>query len=426
MNATNETMLFRPSWLSVESWGLLLLVICELLHAVMGVFLKLCSSSGIPSTELVLVRSLVETVFILTFLCTTKPKSVAHGGAHYEYVSNHNAQLRRQAEGDGETGMPESMESSTTTALLPQRPLLFTPFGGTRKVQKIVVIRGIVGGITFIMYFATLKLLPLGDAITLLSLSPTFTIFLAAMFLGEPIFPSHCVATVVSLAGAICIARPSIIFGVDEGNSWIADSPYYWVGYITAILGSICGAGAMALMRGAGTMGVHTLQLVWSFLVFSFIIAIVFGHMEWVERIDGVWSMHRDPKILMYLAAMGLTGTAGHVMLNFAARLAPAGMGSIVRSSNIVWAYVFEVVVFQQVPQSTTWVGVLLIFVSLAIIAFQKWRDDREVAAVDEGYRLLTDGGSDDDGAGADETRRRGENEAAPSMIQETENGGIS
>eukprot|EP00525_Craspedostauros_australis_P003384 CAMPEP_0198107960 /NCGR_PEP_ID=MMETSP1442-20131203/52_1 /TAXON_ID= /ORGANISM="Craspedostauros australis, Strain CCMP3328" /LENGTH=409 /DNA_ID=CAMNT_0043763139 /DNA_START=45 /DNA_END=1271 /DNA_ORIENTATION=- len=386
MMAARKDMFLQPSWMSAESYGLLLLLLNGLLFALMGMFLKLCSNSGIPSTELVLMRSLVQGFFVLILLCQMKPISVAQGGPHYDHVVTHNAQVKAQADDD------EAGTSTDLLALLPQRPLLFTPFGGTWDVQRLVIVRGIAGGVGFIMYFATMKLLPLGDAMTLLSFTPIFTIFLAAFFLREPILLSHIMATCFSFAGAVFIAHPTFIFGSDGSHAESSASQYGWVGYLTAILGSFCGAAAMTLIRGAGKIGAHTLHLLASFVFFGLISAIAFGQLKVAQRLDGLWYVPSQPDIWFYVFAMGMTGTSAHFLMNFAVQLAPAGLGSIVRSSNIVWAYIFEIIIFEEVPRFTTWIGVACVVTSLSIIAFQKVQDEQQkMGGTNEQSALLDD-----------------------------------
>jgi len=55
-------------------------------------------------------------------------------------------------------------------------------------------------------------------------------------------------------------------------------------------------------------------------------------------------------------------------MFNFAGKLAPAGLGAIAKSSDIVWAYLIEVFLFGQKPTWTTWLGVFLVICSLVLI----------------------------------------------------------
>ena len=63
-----------------------------------------------------------------------------------------------------------------------------------------------------------------------------------------------------------------------------------------------------------------------------------------------------------------LSGTLAHFILNYAAKLIPAGVSGLVRSSDIFWAYMLEIAVLNEHPLTSTWWGVALVSVSLAIL----------------------------------------------------------
>jgi len=263
------------------------------------------------------------------------------------------------------------------------RSLIFTPFGGTWEVQKVLLARGMCGGMGVLLYYFTLTVLPLGDAVTLFSLYPIVTIVLASIFLREPVRWIHVLATTASFVGAICIARPAFLFGQQQTNN---DNSSHWVGYVTAVLGSFCRGSVVTLIRQAGKVGAHTFQLMWSWACFGFLFAMLFATQGWVRRIDGSWSV---PTAWWYIVGMGTFGSCAHFLINYAGRLAPAGLGGMVRSSDILWAYMWEIVVFREMPRAATWFGVVLIVISLCMIAVQKFYDERRLAAQSDEHRRL-------------------------------------
>jgi len=122
-------------------------------------------------------------------------------------------------------------------------------------------------------------------------------------------------------------------------------------------------------MRKAGKKGVHTLNLLFSWcvfgLLFSTTILIVQGNFAWPSNTT-TW---------MYILVSCIFGTMAHFLMNYAARMAPAGLASIIRSSGIIWSYLLEVVVFHQVPNAWTLLGVGLILSSLGVIAMEKHQE---------------------------------------------------
>ena len=241
-----------------------------------------------------------------------------------------------------------------------------------------------IGRIGFLFYYYTMSVLPLGDAVTLLSTSPILTIFAARLVLKESLTKTHILAAFTSFFGAMLLAKPTFFFpnttaamdenhddgtGVVEGK---ASSSTPAVGYITAILGACCGSAVHILIRQLN--GVHTLHLLFSWSVFgglySIMVILFFG---WRNRNDpsSVIFAAFDSSLSsrLYIGGLVVFGSLGHFLLNYAGRTAPAGLGSIVRSSGIMWSYFLQITIFHQVPNKFKLIGVTLIVISLLIIS---------------------------------------------------------
>lgn len=318
-------ILRRPHWLTIESYGLLLVLLSAVLYAYAGAFVKLAhtSSDKLPSTELVFARGIFQGTLILLGL----------------YVSRNEKGVR----------------------------LICFPFG-TGPARRIVWWRGILGGAGFLLDYHCMAVLPLGDAITLMSLYPFLTLFLARIFLGEEIRAVHLASTVASFAGAVFIAQPTFVFGKGDSEGVLSS----W-GYVTGLLGSVCLACVLTLIRKGGLMGVHTFQLLLSWALFGIIFSVIFGPYE------GQWKWPSSGLIWWYVSGVCVVGAGTHFMLNYAGRLAPAGLVSVIRASDILFAYGFELFIFGQKPNGYTWVGVILVLGSLVAIASEKIRDAKRL-----------------------------------------------
>ena len=338
----------KPKFLSIESYGLILIAVSALLYSVMGAFVKLAAQSGLPSTELVFVRALFQgTIVVATSL------------------------FFRELPRD------EHIETGQSPRLIFQVAL------GHAAIRPIVVARGMVGGCGFVLYFFTLSALPLGDAVALLSLSPVVTVWASAVFLKEPMRPLHLLAAITTVVGSFLIARPDFIFGSQEQSK--PSSSYNPIGYLTALMGTCTGAGVFLLMRKAGRVGAHTLQLLYSWVLFGLIFSSLLGVV--VPSIMGEWSWGLPSSLTVWGFLLGCCcfGTTAHFLLNFAARHSNPGLASIARSSGILWAYLLQIVLFDQVPTLLTWAGVICVTLSLMMVGLQKAMDiPREVVAEED------------------------------------------
>lgn len=294
-----------------------MLLVSAMLYSVAGVFVKLAANTGLSSSELVLLRAVFQGTFVLIGMMLYKSPQ----GIRY----------------------------------------IWRPFGDSRHVQKIVFVRGIVGATGFCLYFFTISVLPLGDATALIALKPVPTIFLGRILLGEEIRLLHVLVTIASVVGSVLIAQPSFLFGEEHAQASI--------GHLTGLLGACCAAGVVTLIRKAGSVGAHTLQLLFSWAFFGIIFSAIglWGH----------WKLPSTKESWLYVLAMSVVGSAAHFLLNYAGRLAPASLSSIVRSSDLAFAYGWEIWIFHQIPNLWTWTGVGFITLSLVMITVHKVRDYR-------------------------------------------------
>eukprot|EP00536_Pseudo-nitzschia_multiseries_P009740 jgi/Psemu1/288647/fgenesh1_pg.281_\ len=300
-------MWIRPNGLSVETYGLVLVFFSAIFYALAGAFVKLAHvNGGLPSTELVFARGVFQGSLVVLGL----------------YIC-------RDAKG---------------------KRLIAHPFGKSVEAQRLVWMRGIIGGAGFLLDYHCMSVLPLGDAMTLMSLYPFVTIVLARIFLQEQITVLHMATTVASVSGAVLISQPTFLFGGGTG-----DAPT--LGYVTGLLGSCCLASILILIRKAGTIGVHTFQLLLSWALFGVVFSVVFG-----PYYEGAWVRPSawTSSVWLYVGGVCCVGAGAHFLLNYAGRLAPAGLVSVVRASDILFAYGFEILLFVQRPNAWTWIGVAL------------------------------------------------------------------
>ena len=164
--------------------------------------------------------------------------------------------------------------------------LIRMPFGGP-SVRAVVVTRGAFGGVGFLLYFYTMSVLPLADAMTLLSLRTIITVWMAALVLKEPVRLSQVAAAVGGLVGCILIAQPSFLFRRQSSSS-----TYSYVGYITGLLGACLSTAVFILLRLAGQEVVHTLQLLFSWVFFGTLYSLLVGVLQPALSLGGhsfVW-----------------------------------------------------------------------------------------------------------------------------------------
>mmetsp|Transcript_38612 Transcript_38612/g.93350 ORF Transcript_38612/g.93350 Transcript_38612/m.93350 type:complete len:366 (-) Transcript_38612:230-1327(-) len=354
------SLLFQPRWMSLESYSLLLLLYSAITYSIMASLIKLATETGIPSTELVFLRALVQG-FLVVF-------------AMFFYS-------------DDDDGII----------------LIRKPFGGS-EVRWVVATRGLVGGIGFLLYSYAMSALPIGDAMTLIAMSPIITFVTANLALHEPFQLIHIFAALASFTASVLMAKPSFLFSLTDqngGNMKNETDKYDITGYIAALCRACCGAAVHVLIRRAGKVGVHTLHLLFSWALF----AALFSWLLLVLPEDTV--LGKTPTFAwptssvqwMYVWGVIILGSIGNLLFNYAARKSPAGKNSIMRSSSILWSYLLEIAIFHQVPDRMTTVGVCLVVCSLLAITLSRKgekndKDAKTEASVSETTHLIAEQGT--------------------------------
>lgn len=323
-----------------ETRALALLAFESMIFALQGIFVKIASQSGgLPSTQLVFLRSILQLCVVFLVMFTSREEHVTDG-----------------------------------------RLLITVPFGRAHQ-RGIVLLRGFFGGVVVIMYFFCVSTIPVGDAITLASMTPVYTVFMAQITMGEPIKTSHVVSILMSIVGALAIAYPSLNFQRGAGMTSLLE-----MGYGAGVLSSFLYAVIIVFMRRAGALGVHTSQLMLSLSVFGMVISyltkVAAAH-DFVFS-EPPWRPLTFELCWRYVLPVCVVGASAMFLLNYAARSAPAGLASIVRGTTIGWGYVFQIIVFHQIPATPTIVGVVLVFCSLGLVA---WERSKLAAAMSEEER---------------------------------------
>lgn len=347
------------------------LFISTCLFSLMGMFLQLATRYGVPSTEIVFSRAAFQGIFIIPamFLFRLSADDLPQTQTDRD-VKEDEDMIKDEAANSG--GVYYNEDKTMMTALPPR--IIQHPFGTTKIMSKVVLLRGIFGGLSFMFKFHALSTLPLGDATALMAVYPVITIFLAHIFLGEVIRPLHIVAAISSILGAVLISQPRFLFG-DDGDD-VDDDSYRVAGYISAFLENIFCSGVIVTIRKAGKVGAHTLQLLFSWMVFALSLSIF---MFFVGRSssDSVQEWIVPPKgSLPSLLGTCMAAGVAHFLLNYSGKFVPATMGGLIRSSGILIAYLLEVLVFGTTPEAVTIWGVFFICLSLMLVLFQGKLDE--------------------------------------------------
>lgn len=203
------------------------------------------------------------------------------------------------------------------------------------------IIRGltpvVIGGT---MVFAV-KYLPLAEATVILFAGPFFVVALSGWLLGEKVSGSSWIGVALGFLAVLIVARPGF-----------TDVSHY---AIFPAIAALFYAGFQLLSRRLGTSGeAPSTTLAWT-LVIGNVVALPLALMDWRSLPGEAWFV---------CLLLGILFGAGQYFLAKAFSLAPANVLTPFSYFQILSAVLFGLVVFGDVPDFWTFVGIALIIVA--------------------------------------------------------------
>ncbi|KAL7753362.1 hypothetical protein RI367_001137 [Sorochytrium milnesiophthora] len=187
----------------------------------------------------------------------------------------------------------------------------------------------------------------------LYSTGPAFTTILAHFILDERATLVDATSCVSFLGGVILVSQPEMIFGPRDGRDHSLH-PYRSYAIIMAVVGALMSALAFVLVRQIGSAVHSVAHVTWFGLVSSVLsAALLFGtQTPQVPANTEEWVL---------LIAVGVVAFFSQVCLNRGLQMAKAGPGVLVRNMDVVFAFIFGIVIFGEVPNTWDCLGTALI-----------------------------------------------------------------
>ncbi len=231
------------------------------------------------------------------------------------------------------------------------------------------LLRGLCVVMANMMFFLGLAAMPLADAVAIFFVSPLLITAFSVIFLGETVGPRRWAAILVGLAGVLLIVRPGTsAFQIASLLPIVAAVAYAFIHIIARKIGSTESAATMAFY----------IQI--TFILVCALIGLAIG--------DGRFSDQTHPSLVFLLRAwswplasdwpffilLGVGVAFAGYLISQAYRIAEPGFVApfeyLAMPLAVLWGYL----VFAELPDFLTWVGIGLIVGSGL---FTVWREQR-------------------------------------------------
>lgn len=222
----------------------------------------------------------------------------------------------------------------------------------------IFVAGGVVGmfGLNICYNFAISEL-SLSLAAVLLSLSPVFVLFMAAILFKEKITSKKVICMTIAIAGCVLAS------GVLESASTMRWSVK---GIIVGTIGAFFYGLYGIISKTAMERGYHAFTT--TFYCLFMVMLVVIPLTNWKLVTDVV--VAKPVKMSVFLVIHSLcTSVLPYILYTFSIRYIDAGMASILASGEPVAAMIFGVIFFSEIPTVLSVVGIVLVIVALALLS---------------------------------------------------------
>ena len=259
----------------------------------------------------------------------------------------------------GEYPISEAMTIRSLTALPLLTGLVYLN-GGLATLRSPhmtqLITRGVLNLIAYTGYYLGLAALPMASCVALFFTAPLFIVALSVPVLGERVGYRRWTAVIVGFLGVILMMRPgSDLFDWAALLPAGAASAYAFAQIIARRLGEREGAAVMTFYSNA------------LFLSGGLLLAVLFGPGEYggvghksLDFLLRGWAVPTSVDLLS-MALCGVIAAAALPLLTQAYRIAQANVVAPFEYTAMIWGVLYGWLVFDQLPQSWTWMGIALI-----------------------------------------------------------------
>jgi drug/metabolite transporter (DMT)-like permease len=231
--------------------------------------------------------------------------------------------------------------ASATLVLLALAPR----FGGREVVRTVQpgahVLRALCSALAFLFFFASVRVLPLADAVAVEFGGPFIVMALSVPILGERVDRGRWMAVVLGFFGMLLIVKPT--GGVVRLEA------------LLIILSSVSYAFMMVLTRWMARRSGGE-ERTFTFLVYTMAVQLVVG----VFLAAPLWKEMTSVDLALTLL-MGVFALGGQLGVTAAFQRAPASVVAPFEYTALVWATLFGLVIYGDFPGPSVWTGVAII-----------------------------------------------------------------
>ena len=239
-------------------------------------------------------------------------------------------------------------------------------FGNTNYVRWILFFRSLVGFGSIASDFLAVQYIPIGDSTVLVMLSPMIAAILGYFVLGEPWRVPEFIATILSLTGAVCVARPPFLFGYSPEE--MADPKSFYTGVFLALFASVNAGSAYVFVRILGT----TAKMPWPYVTFAQSLAQITLSPILMNLLGIPYWQSFSWRAIFLLFIGGVVGTFSQAAMTVGMQREKSASASAMRMSDVVFGFIWQAMFTVDPVSPLALLGAFLVSSSILIVVFFK------------------------------------------------------
>ena len=215
--------------------------------------------------------------------------------------------------------------------------------------KRLLIIRGLLGTIALFCIFKALTILPIATATVIQYIYPTFTVICAYIILKEFILRRIVYSIIIGWIGILLVSQPEFTAKSNIKETILA--------IIIAILGALMTSLAYICVRKLSSKE-HPLVIIYYFPLVSIPLSIPFIINDFIlpTGIDWLW-----------IIGIGIFTQIGQLCITEGLRLLPAGQATSLNYSQVIFASIWGVLIFQETLTSSIYLGGFCVLISTIV-----------------------------------------------------------
>jgi len=215
--------------------------------------------------------------------------------------------------------------------------------------KRLLILRGLLGTVALFCIFKALTILPIATATVIQYIYPTFTVICAYIILKEFILTRIVYSIIIGWIGIVLVSQPEFTNNTNIKETILA--------IFIAILGALMTSLAYICVRKLSYKE-HPLVIIYYFPLISIPLSIPLIINDFVLPTGTDW---------LWIIGIGIFTQIGQLCITEGLRLIPAGQATSLNYSQVIFASIWGVLIFQETITSSIYLGGFCVLISTII-----------------------------------------------------------